>query len=89
MSLGKLDHYSIRTTRLAETERLMSAIGLEIEPAQLKFHERGTVPATPSYAQVVQPLNETAVGRWKNFASELESVLPIVGDAMSRGHYAF
>ncbi len=85
----QLRYESLVANQLAETERLMSAIGLEIEPAQLKFHERGTVPATPSYAQVVQPLNETAVGRWKNFASELESVLPIVGDAMSRGHYAF
>jgi len=30
MSLGKLDHYSIRTTRLAETERFYTAVlGLE------------------------------------------------------------
>lgn len=39
MSLGKLDHYSIRTTRLAETERFYTdVLGLEAGPRpEFKF----------------------------------------------------
>ena len=39
MSLGKLDHYSIRTTRLAETERFYTdVLGLETGPRpEFKF----------------------------------------------------
>ncbi|SRR5581483_5309457 len=39
MSLGKLDHYSIRTTRLAETERFYTEVlGLEAGPRpEFKF----------------------------------------------------
>src|SRR6185312_8506108 len=41
-----------------ETERLMEAIGLPMEPPQLSFHERTHVSPTPSYAQVREPLND-------------------------------
>jgi hypothetical protein len=66
----------------------MAAIGLPMEPAQLRFHERPTVSPTPSYAQVREPLNDRSIGRWRNFAAELEAVRPIVGDAIARGGYA-
>jgi hypothetical protein len=71
-----------------ETKRLMAAIGLEMEPAQLRFHEHDAVPATPSYAQVREPLNDRSIGRWKNFATQLEPVRALVADAMARGDYA-
>lgn len=72
----------------SETGRLMAAIGLEMEPAQLRFHERTSVPATPSYAQVREPLNDRSIGRWRNFAKQMESVRPIVPHAIARGGYA-
>ncbi len=71
-----------------ETERLMTALGLKMEPQQLRFHERTAVPSTPSYAQVREPLNDTSIGRWKNFAKHLESIRPIVAEAMERRGYA-
>lgn len=83
----QLRYESLVANQADETARLMSAVGLEMEPAQLNFHERGAVPATPSYAQVSKPLNESALGRWKNFASELEPVLPILAEAVARGDY--
>lgn len=71
-----------------ETERLMSAIGLELEPTQLSFHERTEVSPTPSYAQVREPLNDRSIGRWRNYAAELEGVRPILDSALARGGYA-
>jgi 6-phosphogluconate dehydrogenase (decarboxylating) len=66
----------------------MDAVGLQFEPAQLAFHERAAVSPTPSYAQVRDPLNDRSMGRWRNFAEELEVVRPIIAEAMARGGYA-
>jgi len=69
-------------------ERLMAAVGLPMEAEQLRFHERGEASPTPSYAQVQQPLNDRSIGRWCNYAAELEPVRSVVAAAMARGGYA-
>jgi tetratricopeptide (TPR) repeat protein len=84
----ELRYESLVEDQLGETKRLMAAIGLEMEPAQLRFHQQASVPATPSYAQVQEPLNDHSIGRWRNFAKQLERVRPIVADAMARRDYA-
>jgi Tfp pilus assembly protein PilF len=84
----ELRYESLIADQVGETERLMAAIGLPMDPAQLRFHERPTVSPTPSYAQVREPLNDRSVGRWRNYAAELEAVRPIVSDAIIRGGYA-
>jgi tetratricopeptide (TPR) repeat protein len=71
----------------SETRRLMASVGLPMEPSQLRFHELGNVPATPSYAQVREPINDRSIGRWRNYASELKPIFPIVAEAMQRGGY--
>ena len=68
-------------------QQLTAAIGLEMEPAQLNFHESGAVPATPSYAQVSKPLNAGSVGNWRNYASQLEAIRPLLADVLARGGY--
>lgn len=83
-----LRYESLVANQAEETKRLTHAVGLEMEPAQLNFHEGASVPATPSYAQVSKPLNDSAIGNWRKFAGELEPVLPIVAEAMARGDYA-
>jgi Tfp pilus assembly protein PilF len=84
----ELRYESLVAHQAGETERLMAGIGLPMEPAQLTFHERGAVAATPSYAQVAEPINDRSIGRSRNFATELEAVRPIVAEAMARGGYA-
>ena len=79
---------SLVANQAEETERLTAAVGLEMEPAQLSFHERGEVPATPSYVQVSRPLNDRSVGNWRNFARELAPVIPLLAESMKRGGYA-
>jgi Flp pilus assembly protein TadD len=44
--------------------------------------------STPSYSQVVQPVNQKAVGRWKNYATHLQPVLPHVRPYLDRWGYA-
>jgi hypothetical protein len=46
------------------------------------------VSPTPSYAQVREALNDRSIGRWRNYAAELEPVRPFVSDAMARGNYS-
>jgi tetratricopeptide (TPR) repeat protein len=84
----ELHYESLVEDQVGETERLMHAIGLPMEPAQLHFHERAEVSPTPSYAQVQQPLNNRSTSRWRNFAAELAPIRAIVAHAMARGNYA-
>jgi hypothetical protein len=82
-----LRYESLVANQEEETKRLAAAVGLEMEPAQLNFHERAAVPATPSYVQVREPLNDRSIGNWRNFASEFEPVLPMLAETMRRGGY--
>jgi hypothetical protein len=43
--------------------------------------------ATPSYAQVVQPVNSAAVGRWQAYREHFEPVLPILQPWIERFGY--
>jgi tetratricopeptide (TPR) repeat protein len=73
--------------QVGETGRLMSALGLAMEPAQLRFHDRREVSPTPSYAQVSKPLNAGSIGRWRHFAEELRPVRPLLAGTMKAGSY--
>lgn len=84
----ELRYEALIADQAGETQRLMQSIGLEMEPAQLRFFERETVSPTPSYAQVREPLNHRSIGRWRNYGEQLEPVRSILTDAMERGGYA-
>jgi tetratricopeptide (TPR) repeat protein len=43
--------------------------------------------ATPSYAQVIQPVNSVAVGRWQAYREHFEPVLPILQPWIERFGY--
>jgi hypothetical protein len=82
-----LRYETLVANQAEETERLTAAIGLEMEPAQLDFHESGPVPATPSYAQVSKPLNAGSIGNWRNYASQFDPVRATLAETMKRGGY--
>jgi len=88
----------VRTVRyervLAEPETelrgLADFLGLDWDGALL-YHEetarrRGHI-ATPSYAQVTEPLNRRAEGRWRRYRAQLEPVLPILAPWAERLGY--
>ena len=58
----------------AEARRLVSACGLDWEPACLRFHETARPVRTASVTQVRQPLYRQSVGRWKNYGPYLSSL---------------
>jgi Tfp pilus assembly protein PilF len=55
-----------------ETVRLLSHLGLDLEPACLTFHENPRYAPTPSYAQVTQQLNDRSIGRHRHYARQLQ-----------------
>ncbi len=54
-----------------QTRRVLGYVGVEFDPACLRFHENRRHAPTPSYAQVSQPLNDRSVGRWKPYEKHL------------------
>ena len=43
--------------------------------------------STPSYAEVVRPVNRAAVGRWLAYREQFEPVLPILRPWLDRFGY--
>ena len=54
-------------------------LGLEWDPAVLKFYESDRVVRTPSVEQVQQPLNRKGIGTWKPYAEWLGPLRDALG----------
>ncbi len=65
-------------------------LDLQDASSMLKFDEharsKGYI-STPSYAQVVEPLNKKAVDRWRRYRAQLDPVLPILKPIMDHWGY--
>ncbi|MEO9077973.1 MAG: sulfotransferase, partial [Rhodanobacter sp.] len=74
----------------AEVDRIASFIGIDDAASLRNFHlhaqQKGFI-STPSYAQVVQPPNKSAVGRWRRYEQEFTPLLPILKDVMEHWGY--
>ena len=66
-------------------------LGLVDVSPMLRFDEharkKGFI-STPSYAQVVEPLNKKAVGRWQRYREHLEPVIPVLKPIMDHWGYS-
>ncbi|HEX7326383.1 MAG TPA: sulfotransferase [Rhodanobacteraceae bacterium] len=75
----------------AQTRRIAAFLGLSDAEPMLHFdaraREKGFI-RTPSYTQVVQPLNRRAVGRWLAYRDYFEPVLPILQPMLEHWGYA-
>jgi hypothetical protein len=64
-----------------EMRRVVAFLGLEWDPRATDHlpvaRDRSFIDSA-SYAQVVQPLYERSVSRWKRYRRQLEPVLPIL-----------
>ena len=76
----KLDVLQVRLEDVVEdveafSRRICEFIGVEWSDAMVAFHEhaarRGYI-ATPSYHQVIEPVNSKGVGRWQRYARWME-----------------
>lgn len=58
-----------------ETDRIIRFLGLEPDPACLRFHETKRVVLTPSQDQVREPMNRAGIGRWKRYEKHIGPLL--------------
>ncbi|HTP40009.1 MAG TPA: sulfotransferase [Steroidobacteraceae bacterium] len=56
-----------------------------LEPAA-HARDKGFI-STPSYSQVVQPVNRRSIGRWQHYRAHFEPVLPQLQPYLDRWHY--
>lgn len=74
-----------------EARRITAFLDLPFEPGMLAFHEhaRGRgVLATPSAAQVTQPIYRTALARWRRYGSVMDPIAERLSAEIERYGYA-
>jgi tetratricopeptide (TPR) repeat protein len=74
----------------AAARRLCDFLGVPFEPRMLNFNETAMRRhiATPSARQVIQPLYNRSIGRWRRYEAELRPVLPVLTPWAKRFGYA-
>ncbi|MEM7079776.1 MAG: sulfotransferase [Pseudomonadota bacterium] len=60
------------------TRRLLEHMGLDWDPACLKFHENTSAVSTASTMQVRQPLYRSALARWQHYDKHLDDARTIL-----------
>lgn len=70
----QLSYEDLVASQEQETRRLLDHCGLRWNEGCLHFEDNRSAVATPSAAQVRQPLNADAVGKWRRYEQELEPV---------------
>jgi tetratricopeptide (TPR) repeat protein len=74
-----------------QTRRIADFLELEDAQAMLGFdrraREKGFI-ATPSYTQVIEPINRKGMGRWERYRRYFEPVLPILEPMLQHWGYA-
>jgi tetratricopeptide (TPR) repeat protein len=66
-----------------EARRLLGALGLEFDPAVLKFHENERAVATPSAEQVRRPINREGMDNWQPFEPWLAPLKKALGPVLT------
>ncbi len=65
----------------SQTARIATFLGLDDPGSMLQYEararEKGFI-ATPSYTQVIEPINRKGAGRWQRYREYFEPVLPIL-----------
>lgn len=73
-----------------QTHRIASFLGLDDAEAMLRFdaraREKGHIK-TPSYLQVIEPINRKGLGRWQRYREYFEPVLPILRPMLEHWGY--
>jgi hypothetical protein len=73
-----------------QAARIAQFLELEDAVPMLSFdqHARSkTYIGTPSYSQVIEPVNRKGLGRWHRYRSEFEPVLPILEPMLRHWSY--
>lgn len=75
----------------AQAGRIAAFLGLDDAGSMLRFatraREKGYIQ-TPSYTQVIEPINAQGVGRWHHYREFLEPTLPVLQPMLDHWGYA-
>lgn len=75
----------------AQTARIAAFLGLDDAAAMLNFaahaRSKGNIK-TPSYTQVIEPINSRGLGRWQRYRDLLAPALPILQPILERWGYS-
>lgn len=75
----------------SQLARIASFLRLDDAPSMLQFdahaREKGFI-RTPSYSQVVEPVDTRAVGRWRAYRDYLEPLLPVLRPVLEHWGYS-
>jgi Flp pilus assembly protein TadD len=90
-ALFSLRHEDLLNDFAGTAQRIGDFIGIADSAPMLRFHEhakqKGYI-ATPSYAQVTEPVNRKGVDRWRRYRRHLEPILPTLKPILEHWHYA-
>jgi hypothetical protein len=76
----EVDYEALVAEPEAVTRRLVAFLGLDWQPACLRFHELERLVVTASYAQVREPVYSRSVGRYRAYERYLEPVKSALGE---------
>lgn len=74
-----------------QAQRIAEFLALEDVTPMLAFDQHASKKpyiGTPSYSQVIEPINRRAVGRWQKYRQYIEPVLPILEPMMRHWGYS-
>jgi len=75
-----------------QVERIAAFLGIEEHGHLARFSEHAASKgyiSTPSYSQVIEPVNTRAKGRWRMYRGYFEPVLPILQPVADHWGYGF
>jgi hypothetical protein len=75
----------------AQTRKIAQFLELGEAESMLRFAERAREKGyirTPSYTQVVEPINSRGVDHWRQYAAYFEPILPILQPMLAHWGYA-
>ena len=79
-----MQHEDIVSDGDTQIRRLLDECGLSFEEQCLKFYETDRIVFTASSEQVREPINAKGVGTWRNYESQLEPLIDLLGNALTR-----
>jgi hypothetical protein len=65
-----------------QVRQIIDFLGLPWEDGILRFHENDTPVTTASAVQVRQPIYASSVGKWRNYAEQLEPLRARLAELM-------
>ncbi len=82
LKMLEVDYENTVADTEAQTRRILDFIGLEFDPACLRFSESDRVARTLSFEQVRQPVYRSSTRRYERYAAHIGPLVEALGDAV-------